>query len=430
MTRLNRSLLLALVAMMVLCVTADGQRRRRQAKPTFTHPRTEMADSLMTAYLFQEAKDIIDEDITQATEGGYNTDTLEQAATLATLGINMLEAAQKVVVVDSFVIDRQQMLQTITPDPSCGTLLTAHEIKEALSLRQTPAGVGYINDFGDQIIYSEIGPGGTSRLMGSIRFGDSWSTPQPLEGLEDTAAVTGYPYLLDDGTTFYFAARNDESQGGCDIYTTRYNTETKQYLKPENMGMPFNSLWNDYLMVIDPVNRLGWFVSDRYQPADKVCVYVFIPTDVRETYNVDLGEDYLRALASLRQISLTQAGHTNEVAQAKARLAQAQAAQPATQQADDFRFDVAYGVRYTSLAQFKNTQARQMANELTQLWHKRRQLTSLLGENRQKYHDSNSPTEQKAMAPMILRQEKELDELNKQVRNLENNIRAAEAKAK
>ena len=43
------------------------------------------------------------------------------------------------------------------------------------------------------------------------------------------------------------------------------------------MNMPFNSPFNDYMMVIDEQKGIGWFASDRYQPEDLVCVYTFIP---------------------------------------------------------------------------------------------------------------------------------------------------------
>ena len=41
--------------------------------------------------------------------------------------------------------------------------------------------------------------------------------------------------------------------------------------------MPFNSPYNDYMIVFDEVKGLGWFVSDRFQPEEKACVYLFIP---------------------------------------------------------------------------------------------------------------------------------------------------------
>lgn len=73
-------------------------------------------------------------------------------------------------------------------------------------------------------------------------------------------------------------------------FVTRYNTNTDTYLVPENVGMPFNSPYNDYMYVIDEYNNLGWFASDRYQPEDKVCIYVFVPNDSKRTYNYEAME--------------------------------------------------------------------------------------------------------------------------------------------
>ena len=47
---------------------------------------------------------------------------------------------------------------------------------------------------------------------------------------------------------------------------------------PENVGMPFNSPYNDYMYVIDEFNDLGWFASDRYQPEGKCASMYSFPT--------------------------------------------------------------------------------------------------------------------------------------------------------
>ena len=46
---------------------------------------------------------------------------------------------------------------------------------------------------------------------------------------------------------------------------------------PDNYGLPYNSTANDYFLAIDERNNLGWLISDRYQPEDKVCIYIFVP---------------------------------------------------------------------------------------------------------------------------------------------------------
>lgn len=41
------------------------------------------------------------------------------------------------------------------------------------------------------------------------------------------------------------------------------------------------------MYVIDEYNNLGWFASDRFQPEEKVCIYVFIPNSSKQTYNYE-----------------------------------------------------------------------------------------------------------------------------------------------
>lgn len=428
--RIKLKYVFIVIATALFCSGNASAQKRRNAtqnpvQPTFIQPRTTQADSLMNAYLFEEAKDIIAGDIEQATAVGYPTSQLKANLQKAIIGIRMLEATERVVVVDSFVVDRQQMLQTIMLDVNCGKILTAQQAKDVLGMKQLPAGVSYINSFGDHIIFSSVGKGGTAALMSSNRFGNTWSKPHILEGLQDSSAVQGYPYLLSDGTTFYFASKTSSSLGGYDIYTTRYSSDTKNYLKPENVGMPFNSPYNDYLMVVDDVNQLGWFVSDRYQPADKVCVYVFIPTRTRETYD-NVNKDSLRTIAALRSIKVTQQGYEKDVADARQRLVQTRSNKTTASMSDEICFDVAYGVRYTNINQFRTAEARKLASEHSLLYKKRNQLYRLLNENRQKYGESQSPTEKKTLTPMILRQEKEIEDIDLQIIELANKTRQAE----
>ena len=70
---------------------------------------------------------------------------------------------------------------------------------------------------------------------------------------------------------------------------------------PENIGMPFNSLANDYMMVIDELQKTGWFATDRNQPADKVMIYKFVPNDVKVLFRSE-NTDSVRMKAQLKLI--------------------------------------------------------------------------------------------------------------------------------
>ena len=106
--------------------------------------------------------------------------------------------------------------------------------------------------------------------------------------------------------TLYYGAKGPESIGGYDIFVTRYDMDERKFLYPENIGMPFNSLANDYLYAIDEINNIGWFVSDRHQPEGKVCIYIFIPNTTRKTYDFNnIDQEKLTRLARISSIKET-----------------------------------------------------------------------------------------------------------------------------
>ncbi len=68
---------------------------------------------------------------------------------------------------------------------------------------------------------------------------------------------------LTDGITIYYASDGDKWIGGYDIFRHPLQYEYDTYLMPENVGMPFNWPYNDYMFVIDEFNNLGRLASDR-----------------------------------------------------------------------------------------------------------------------------------------------------------------------
>ena len=129
---------------------------------------------------------------------------------------------------------------------------------------------------------------------------EDWAEKIPLNDL-NTDANENYPFLMLDGVTLYFAADGDASMGGYDLFITRLNTSDNTFLKPENIGMPFNSPFNDYMMMVDELHRVGWFASDRFLPEGKVAVYQFIPNTEKKIFRPENSE-LLIAKAQIRQL--------------------------------------------------------------------------------------------------------------------------------
>lgn len=163
---------------------------------------------------------------------------------------------------------------------------------------------------------------------------------------------------MSDGITLYYASRGAESLGGYDIFVTRYNTNTDTYLRPENIGMPFNSPANDYMYVVDEYANLGWFASDRHQPEGRVCIYVFIPNLSKQVYSYEQTDhERLRSLAALHALRDTWID-SNLVSQAHARLADMSHAQLAPDAPrPDFTFIMNDQYTYHTEADFRSSQA-------------------------------------------------------------------------
>nr|MDE7024963.1 hypothetical protein [Paramuribaculum sp.] len=101
--------------------------------------------------------------------------------------------------------------------------------------------------------------------------------------------------------TLYYASNGSGSLGGYDIFITRNDGD--RYLQPQNVGMPYNSPANDYLLAIDELTGAGWWATDRNAPEGKVTIYVYVPREVRKNYPVD--RDDLVALAKVNSIAAT-----------------------------------------------------------------------------------------------------------------------------
>lgn len=389
-----------------------------QAQPS------EKAWLLFNEYRFDEAGEELQKEITAARKKKLSADSLEELAARARTGENMLMATEKVVFVDSFVVDKDRFLTAFRLNSSCGSVKTYAE------MFPDDAGAGphqkqttvYQNEFQDIVIYSAPDKGGILKLFEKTRLGGSWSAPVQLEGFADSTDNVAYPYVLSDGTTLYFAAQGENSLGGYDIYVTRYNPDTKQYVKAENLGMPFNSPANDYLYAVDEESDLGWFVSDRRQPEGKVCIYVFIPTESRDVYAIEGdNEDNIRRLAQLHDLRATQT-NAAEVSEARKRLAGTSRGTTQSQKKSNFRFYVGNGIAYTDLNSFKSARAMQMAMEWKNTVARRDALLAELNANRLKWPAQKSAT----LKQTILKQEQELTALDTAVKTLANSIRKEE----
>lgn len=101
-----------------------------------------------------------------------------------------------------------------------------------------------------------------------------WTYPALLNEHLVSPADEIYPMVSSDGRTLYFASQGLYGVGGYDIYMSEWSDEDKDWSVPVNMGFPYSSPADDFLLVNTDDDRYTFFASNRECGADSVWVYV------------------------------------------------------------------------------------------------------------------------------------------------------------
>ena len=218
-----------------------------------------------------------------------------------------------------------------------------------------------------------------------------------------------------DGVTIYFASNGENSIGGYDIFMSRFNGD--DYSKPLNIGMPFNSPDNDYMLVIDEMAGIGWFATDRRQHPDTVVVYEFVPNEKRLPLKTE-DPDYRRKVA---QLILSRKAHFNNAVD-KTEVEKVE------KNKNEINFRVNDGVLYTQLSDFHSEDAKALYLKLVEVDKRYQTLKILLEGKRREYTFAESYQDKEVIRVEVLEIEAEVrryaalvDEYILQVRRAEIN---------
>jgi len=405
-----------IIIMLVTCLAAPAQRKNVNTLPD-VNPVEAISD-----YKFKEAENYLVAVIEKMQKKKEPTIHEEELLETARKGRIKLQATEQVVIIDSLVLPKAQVLHAIKISSECGSI---HPLNTLIKEDSTNSSY-FQNQLGDKRMYAMPNKQGKLRLVESLLIANEWSAPTLLKGFEEEENVNfNFPFMLTDGITMYFSAENDESLGGYDIFMTRYDADEQQFLVPDNIGMPFNSPANDYLYAIDEFNNLGYFVSDRNQPADSVCLYTFIPNDKRTIYNIDeIGEEKLRRLAKINSIKET---WTNSaiVKEAQARLAETRNAKESEQKMHDFEFILNDQRTCYTLSDFKNAEAKQKVQWWVETKKDIVSRTTELNRLRERYAAAAENQKAQFSAQIRLNEEK-IEQMQQDLHNQEKDIRRIE----
>lgn len=328
----------------------------------------------------------------------------------------MLPATAKVMFIDSVVVSKNDFLRHIPLSKESGVIRTADVHADV------PNQMGiYENELGMRRIYAK-GDSAQSVLYTQTRLGDHWGAEAQITDFNSQLYQhQNDPFLASDGVTLYFSAEGSESLGGRDIFMSSFDSDKAAWYKPQNVGLPFNSTANDYLLAIDDLDSLGWLVTDRRQPKGKVCIYTFVPTETRQNFNSDnLSDKELMAYARLTSIKST--WHFGDREAAMRRLDELKRRNIAKENNGQMMaFVVNDNTVITAPSQFKSNRSRMLYKQLGTLRQQEASLQATLAAKRQAYHKGD-----KTVANDILKAEKLLEQCQHDLSDTEKNIRLTE----
>ena len=133
----------------------------------------------------------------------------------------------------------------------------------------------YVPSGAETIYFSAPDQNGIRNIYTTSLKDTVWSIPALLNEDMTSPADEIYPMLSQDGKSLYFASKGLYGVGGFDIYVSKWDDENNDWAAPVNMGFPYSSPANDFMLVGSDDGKYLMFASDRDCPADSVNVYVF-----------------------------------------------------------------------------------------------------------------------------------------------------------
>lgn len=341
----------------------------------------------------------------------------------------MLSATADVTVIDSTAAATANITSSIPLNKACGTIMPLSKFKGAKPLHYTAAAgdtlYAYVNDFGNKAYMAAPDGKGSTMIYTTDLIAGQWSQPQPIFNFGGGYKDFNYPFMMPDGMTLYFAARGEHSLGGYDVFVTRLDTESMDFYKPENIGLPYNSTDDDIYYITSEIDSLGWMVTNRRMDAGKWTILTFSADGERENLPDDMDEEKLLGRAKIERISDTWTDK-KKADMAKARLAHMRkSAILKSGSKATFSFHINDNTVYTDSSQFKSATNREQFAKLLKIKQQSETDEEELQLMRQAYHSATAKEKAK-LAPVIQKKEQVCERTDAIIKDMEKAIRNAE----
>ncbi|HDZ06447.1 hypothetical protein LCGC14_0052220 [marine sediment metagenome] len=164
-----------------------------------------------------------------------------------------------------------------------------------------------LNTDGTKLYFSSDRPGGFGSFdiyEVSLQTDNTFSTPINLGSVINTAKKEQFPFIASDNT-LYFSSNGHPGYGLLDVFISK-NYEGS-FQKPDNLGLPVNSGYDDFSYVLNSDNTTGYFASNRPSGKGSDDIYSFTIT---KELQIEDCQQYIAGIISDRTTTLPLSGAT------------------------------------------------------------------------------------------------------------------------
>lgn len=200
----------------------------------------------------------------------------------------LLKSRRNVAVLSSQEISRTNFYNSYDFSEANGRLLpTAEQFLTGSDKDLQLNPLMFMSKDGQIIYYASYGKnstGGKDIYLRRKMTNGQWGEPENLGTSVNSVENEDYPYLDKDNRTLYFSSRGHNSIGGYDIFKTQFDFNTGRWSEPQNLGIPINTVEDDFLYLPSMKGDLATYVSAMDAGSGKIQLNKIQVGDVSNNY--------------------------------------------------------------------------------------------------------------------------------------------------
>jgi hypothetical protein len=235
--------------------------------------------ALHLQYSFEDAIKAYSRFIASAKKSAVKRLNVQRYIEMAKNGIELTRNAKAITVKNSTEVSLELLARSFTLSVNGKVISKPKEFNTKYDQKVGCSSLMYlpsyteINEYVYVSGYSETGRKGREIFRIKNINHQAWGMPELLSDIINTPYNEDYPFFDVHTSTLYFSSEGHSSMGGYDIFKSVYDWNAKTWSKPQNLGFPINSPYDDFMLVTDELGLTAQFASNRNTSPGNVILY-------------------------------------------------------------------------------------------------------------------------------------------------------------